>query len=375
MRAQADLPFAIRHLRDWKRRSSTDSELVLHAPVCLAILDSEHLGRGTIRFRSQSVLCFSTVGTSTMESSMDSTTTIAYAAIYLLWGGAYLAIRCLVQEFPPLWAAGTRYALATICLVVLLAFRGLPLPTLRQFINAAWTGVVLLAMAYGSLFWAAKDLPAWLVAVLMSTTFLWTYIGETLVFRVYPFRIRILPPLLSGLIAVPFLVSRGSSRGGGSIAAVLAVLFCAICWSIGSLAAKRIRMPAYPVQTATIQLGTSAFVLLIVSRLLGEWNAQLVVAGLFALKPLVAMGFLVLGGFAVAIIPFHWLLARQPASLVATAAYVNPVVAMLVGIVIACERASPTQFLGGVGVLAGISIIWSFEMPSLAASRLPLHPQ
>ena len=141
-----------------------------------------------------------------MESSMDSTTTIAYAAIYLLWGGAYLAIRCLMQEFPPLWAAGTRYALATICLVVLLAFRGLPLPTLRQFINAAWTGVVLLAMAYGSLFWAAKDLPAWLVAVLMSTTFLWTYIGETLVFRVYPFRIRILPPLLNGLIAVPFLV-------------------------------------------------------------------------------------------------------------------------------------------------------------------------
>jgi drug/metabolite transporter (DMT)-like permease len=306
---------------------------------------------------------------------MDGTTISAYAAIYLFWGGAYLAVRCLVQEFPPLWVAGTRYALATVCLVVLLVFRGLPLPTLRQFINAAWTGVVLLAVAYGILFRAAKDLPSWLVAVLMSTTFLWTYVGETLVLRAYPFRIGILPPLLSGLMAVPLLVTKGSGRGGGSIAAVLAVLFCAICWSIGSLAAKRIRMPADPVQTATIQLGTSAIVLLSVSRLLGEWNAQLVVARLFALKPLVAMGFLVLGASVVAMIAFHWLLARQPASLVATAAYVNPLVAMLVGMVIAHERASPTQCLGGVGILASISIIWSLGMPPAAASRLPLRPQ
>jgi len=304
---------------------------------------------------------------------VDSTTIFSYAAIYFLWGGAYLAIRCLVQEFPPLWVAGTRYALATICLVVLLALRGLPPPTLRQFINAAWTGIVLLAIAYGSLFWAAKDLPSWLVAVLMSTTFFWTYVGETLVLRLYPFRVRILPPLVTGLIAVPFLVSGGSRRFGGSITAVLAVLFCAICWSIGSLAAKRIRMPADPVQTAAIQLGTSAFVLLFVSRLLGEWNGQLVVARFFALKPLLAMGFLVLGASVVAMIAFHWLLARQPVSLLATAAYVNPLVAMLLGMAIAHERASLTQLLGGVGVLVSISVIWSFEMPSVAALRLELR--
>jgi drug/metabolite transporter (DMT)-like permease len=243
---------------------------------------------------------------------MDGTTISAYAAIYLLWGGAYLAIRSLVQDFPPLWVAGTRYALATVCLVLVLAFRGLPLPTLRQFINAAWTGVILLAVAYGILFWAAKDLPSWLVAVLMSTTFLWTYVGETLVLRVYPFRIRILPPLLSGLIAVPFLVSRGSGRGGGSIAAVLAVLFCAICWSIGSLAAKRIRMPAYPVQTAT---------------------------------------------------------------LVGTAAYVNPLVAMLLGMVIAHERASLIQVLGGVAILASISIIWSLGMPPYGRFAIAVAPK
>jgi len=298
----------------------------------------------------------------------------AYAAIYLLWGGAYLAIRVLVQVLPPFLVAGIRYSLAALILIPVILMRSDRAPTWRQLLNTLWTGALMLTVGYGAVFWAARRLPSWVVAVLASTTFLWTYLGESLVLRSYRFQARMLLPLFTGLAGMPLLVGGNSHGDHVSMLAVLAVLLGAVSWSVGSLALKRINMPRSYIQTAGLQLATSGLLLLCLSAGLGEWTQLPPMTQIIAWRPIVAMAYLVIAASVVAFSAFHWLIAREPAYLVATSTYVNPMVAMLLGIVAAHERYSPLQLVGALAVLSSIIMIWhlqgstdQFEMSELEA--------
>jgi drug/metabolite transporter (DMT)-like permease len=288
----------------------------------------------------------------------------AYAAIYLLWGGAYLAVRVLVLVLPPFLVAGLRYSLAALLLVPVILMRSDPAPTWRQLFNALWTGATMLTVGYGAVFWAAQRLPSWVVAVLASTTFLCTYLGESLLMRSYRFQGRMLLPLFAGLAGMPLLVGGNSHRDTISLPAVLAVLLGALSWSTGSLAVKRINMPRSYIQTAGFQLATSGLLLLCISGGLGEWTRLPPTSQLFAWRPIVAMAYLVIAASVVAFSAFHWLIAREPAYLVATSTYVNPMVAMLLGIVAAHESYSPLQLTGALAVLSSIVMIWYLQEPS-----------
>lgn len=288
-------------------------------------------------------------------------TLLAYSAIYLLWGGAYLAMRVLVIFLPPFLVAGTRYSLAALCLTAILLVLKTPTVTLRQMLNAAWTGVILLTIAYGVIFWAAQHLSSWMVAVLMSTAFLWTYLGESLVLRSYAFRLSMLPPLLIGLAGTSLVVGGTSHGGEYTLIAAIAVLACALCWSAGSLAIKRIDMPASALRTTQIQLTVSGALLLVVSAANGEWRTLPPITRIFSVQPMLAMFFLVAGGSIVALAAFHWLLAHQPASLVSTSAYANPLVALIVGVLVAHEHGSRAQWSGAAIVLLSIVAIWRFQ--------------
>ena len=282
----------------------------------------------------------------------------AYAAIYLLWGGAYLAVRVLVHVLPPFFVAGVRYSLAALFLVPVILVRGDPIPSRRQLLNTIWTGVTMLGVGYGIVFWAENRLPSWIVAVLMSTSFLWTYIGESLVLRSYRFQAKMLLPLLTGLVGMPWLVGGSLHWNRVSILAGLAVLLGAFSWSAGSLAIKRIDLPHSYIQTAGLQLASSGIFLLCFSGALGEWARLPALVQILAWKPLIAMAYLVIAASMVGMAAFHWLMTHEPASLVATSAYVNPMVAMMLGIVAAHERSSLLQIVGALAVLGSIVVIW-----------------
>jgi drug/metabolite transporter (DMT)-like permease len=290
---------------------------------------------------------------------MDIRRVAAYAAIYLLWGGAYVAIRRLVEVLPPFFAAGLRYGLAALFLLPVLLLFARPAITRRQAFNGAWSGITLLVFGYSVVFWTEQRLPSWLVAVLMSTTFLWTYLGESLVLRSYRFRLRMLPLLLLGIAAMPLVAGgRGADGRAISVMPAIATLLCAMCWSCGSLAVKAIDMPHSPVQTAAIQMGVSSIILLIFSWFLGEWRRMPSLGQTAWWQPAVAMAFLVIGSSVLGFVAYHWLMAHEPASRVATSAYVNPLVAMLVGIVAMHEHNTALQLAGAAAVLASIVLIW-----------------
>ena len=214
------------------------------------------------------------------------------------------------------------------------------------------------------------------LAVLVSTSFLWTYLGECFVLRVFRFRAAMLVPLLAGLAGIPFLVGGSESGGQVSILAAVGVLAGALCWAAGSLALKSIDLPRTPVQTAGIQLAVAGILLLGLSGAVGEWASAPPLSSFIAWRPLVAMAYLVFGASVLAFVAFLWLIEREPASLVATSMYVNPMVAMLLGILAAHERSSPLQLAGALAVLASVVCVWRMQRSSrqftaIALRRMP----
>jgi drug/metabolite transporter (DMT)-like permease len=219
----------------------------------------------------------------------------------------------------------------------------------------------MLGAGYGVVFWAEKRLASWLVAVLLSTTFIWTYLGECLILRSRRLQARMLLPVVAGFAGMPFLMGGDFRRDRFSFVATLAVLLGAIFWSVGTLAVKRIDMPSSFIQTTGFQLASSGLLLIGLSGFLGEWQGLPGVTMIFAAKPIIAMAYLVIAASMLGFGAFNWLLAHEPPSLVATSAYVNPMVAMGLGIVAAHENFSLLQLMGACTVLISIIVIWYFQ--------------
>lgn len=298
----------------------------------------------------------------------------AFAAIYFLWGGSYLAIRLVVHTIPPMIAASARYFLAgLILLAISFGIKRRPLGSPKQIINCILSGIVMIVLGYATVFWSATRLSSWIIAVLISTSFLWTYAGECLVLRSEKMRVTTLVLLLTGLAGVPFL-SRPEMHESHfvSMAAVIGVLASALAWSAGMLGLKRMQLPLCHFQRAGIQLGSAGLVLAGISCATGEWKDLPEGRLIFNTKPLMGMSYLIVGGSVVAFSAFHWLMQRESPHLVATFAYVNPIIAMMLGIGFAHERCSFTQLLAASAILMSVVLVWRCRAASSPDSRMPV---
>jgi drug/metabolite transporter (DMT)-like permease len=285
---------------------------------------------------------------------------LAYGAIYSLWGGSYLAIRFVVAVVPPFLAAGFRYTCAALLMCAFCAVTGRRgLPTRHQLWNAVWTGVAMLGFGYGIVYWAETRLPSWMVAVLVSSTFLWTYLGECFVLRSTRMRVGVLLPLVLGLAGMPLILGATfEQRSHASFVAAVAVLLSSVCWSTATLAIKCIDLPESPMQRAAIQLGASGPLLLAVGLCLGEWSRLPAPGHLYAWKLVFGMFYLVVGASSLAFVAMHWLLLHESPFLVASYSYVNPLIAVGLGILIAHETFTPFELLGALIIVMSIVAIW-----------------
>lgn len=284
----------------------------------------------------------------------------AFAAIYLFWGSSYLAMRAVVHVVPPMLAASVRYGVSGMALLAF-SFTILreALPTGRQALNSVVTGISMIVLGYAVVFWAVTLLPSWVVAVLVSTSFLWTYLGECFILRTAQPRTGIIFLLMLGLAGIPLLSNAAVSFNWSiSSAAVAGVLASTFVWSATVLAMKKMQLPKSHWQTAGLQLGAAGTVLAAISGVFGEWGRIPSMHLLLGFRPLLGMAYLVVCGSILAYSSFHWLMRRESPSLVATFAYVNPVVAMLLGIGIAHEPCSLSQLLGAIAILLSVILLW-----------------
>ncbi|HEX4065189.1 MAG TPA: EamA family transporter [Acidobacteriaceae bacterium] len=281
---------------------------------------------------------------------------LAYAAIYILWGGSFLAIREIVRvaAVPPFFAAGCRFLLAGL---ILLVWGRLTSPiqiTPRQFRSAFLLGLVMFTGDYASLFWAETRVASGLAAVVFAMIPVWVFAGELLVLRTQRATALSSSGLVLGFGGVVLLSLHHSGSAPSSTLAVLVMLAGTLCWSIGTLWSRHLLLPRPQHVSAGLQMLTGGFFLLALSAGAGEFHHLPPTDVLFSPRVLVSLAYLVVAGSMISYTAYIWLLTHDSPTRVASYAYVNPVIALLLGTAVAGERLTLLEIAGAALVLFGV---------------------
>jgi drug/metabolite transporter (DMT)-like permease len=294
---------------------------------------------------------------------------LAFAAVYVLWGSTYLAIRFGVETLPPFLMAGTRHLTAGLLLYGWLRLRGFPRPEPRHWKNAILIGGLLLLGGNGLVTWAELRVPSGLAALIVSSVPIWMAILEGLQSRRRP-RAAVVAGLLLGIGGIALLVVPGRFGGNGHVDALgaAALLTAALCWSCGSLLARRAALPSSILTATAMQMIGGGTLLWIAGLLFGE-GARLNLSAVSA-KSALSLAYLVVFGSLVGFSAYVWLLKVSTPARVSTYAYVNPIVAVLLGAALAGEPVTLRVMLSALVIIGAVAlIIAARSRPPLAAVR------
>lgn len=284
---------------------------------------------------------------------------IALALVYVLWGSTYFGIKVAVETIPPLLAAGSRFLLAALILGAILAWRGTSLRvTRRELTAAAIVGGLLLGLGVGLVHVAETRIDSSVAAMIAGTVPL-QIIVLRLVARESPARATRISTL-AGLVGLLLVVAPG--LGAGSTALGLAVMIAStIAWSTGSFLSNKLTLPTDPFVATVWEMALGGSFLMVGALVFGEYGE--LGSSTFALDSVLAWAYLVVMGSLVGFSAYAWLLRVAPISLVVTHQYVNPLVAIALGMAFLGERPSPWALAGAGLVIGAVYVAIRAEFP------------
>jgi drug/metabolite transporter (DMT)-like permease len=293
---------------------------------------------------------------------LDVRVLLAFAAIYVLWGGTFLAIRIAVLEIPPLFASGVRFFIAGGLLYVFMRLRGEAIPSAVQWRGIALASLCMFVVTYAALFWAEQYVASGITSVIEATLPITTVTLEVFVFRKQQFRWRTAVAVALGFCGVAILLFRG---GGQDLPALpcMAILAAGVAWSFGAVLTRSQARPRSAALVAGAQMLLGGAALLVLSAATGElhsWPAISLRAGM-------ALLYLIVPGSLIGFTAYLWLLTQMSATRVASHAYVNPLVAVALGYFAAGEALTLRTLLAAALVVMGVFLL-------LKAPRVP-QPQ
>jgi drug/metabolite transporter (DMT)-like permease len=280
-----------------------------------------------------------------------------FAAVYILWGSTYLAIRFAIETLPPLLMAGARHLIAGLILYPLARTQSKEQPTRANWLAAALMGTFLLLGGNGGVCWSEQIVPSGVAALLVASVSLWMVIIEWLrPGGTRPTR-RIIAGLALGFMGLVFLV--GPSRLGGRVNPIGAIVLvlASLSWATGSVSAKHLRLPRSPLLTTGMQSLVGGVLLILASVLFGRGASVRLES--VSTRSLLALGYLIVFGSLLGLSAYNWLLHHAPPARVATYAYVNPIVAMLLGWAIAGETITLRTLLAAMVIIVGVVLVIS----------------
>jgi drug/metabolite transporter (DMT)-like permease len=293
----------------------------------------------------------------------------ALACVYVIWGSTYLAIRVMVEDVPPMLGAGVRFVVAGGAMLAFLAARGRRVRVSRRALAAAaLIGLLLPAGGNGVVTIAEQNVPSGLAALLIASVPLWIVLLRSTVGRERVAR-GTLGGLALGFAGLAVLLVPGSRPADATVAGVLLVLLAACSWATGSFLSPRLPMPSDGLVSTAWQMMFGGIALLIGAFAAGE-QSDLHLADASA-KSLFALAYLVVAGSWVAYTAYVWLLQNAPVSQVATYAYVNPLVAVVLGWAILDEQLTAGTLAGAALVVASVAAIVTRESASRKAEPEP----
>jgi drug/metabolite transporter (DMT)-like permease len=288
---------------------------------------------------------------------------LAFAAVYLIWGSTYLAIRFSIQSFPPFLMSGVRYFVAGSIMYIIARASGSPAPLRVHWRSAAIIGALLLLMGNGLIAWAEEKVPSGMTALMVATVPLWFVVLYWLFFNGPKPSLRIIAGLILGFGGIFILIGPDQLTGDGHLPFIrlAAIVIATIGWTFGSLYAKGAKLPSSAVLVTGMQMFCGGVFMVIAGSLKGEWAdfqpAQVSYASIVALVYLIIFGSMI--GFSA----YSWLVRVAPPSKVSTYAYVNPVIAVFLGWAMGGEKLQWYALVGAAAIVLSVIIITSAPKP------------
>ncbi len=300
-------------------------------------------------------------------------TLLAFAILYFVWGSTFLSIRVGVREVPPFLFAAMRFLAAGIVLYGFMKARGERSPTGRQWRSVLLLALLIFVFDYGLLFWAEQRVPSGIAAVMMATVPVFIALFEILFLRTQRLTVRLAVALLIGVGGVAVLMSQSLNLGGAPIdrAGAAALIAAALSWSAASILSRKLPLPPSRVMSSGVQMLVGGVLLTLAAALLGEFgrfHPKAVSSGTW-----LSLLYLIVAGSILAFTAYVWLIHHESPTKVATHAYVNPAVAVLVGYVWGDEPLGIRTVLGTLFVLISVVVLTTLQAKT-SATKLASKP-
>jgi drug/metabolite transporter (DMT)-like permease len=284
-------------------------------------------------------------------------TLLAFAIIYLVWGSTYFAIRIGVREVPPFLFAAMRFLIAGLVLYGWKIAHGERSPSGVEWASASLLAILFLVLDYGLLYWAERRVPSGIAALMMATTPAFMAVCEIVFLQTQRLTVRLALALLIGIGGVAVLMSHTLNLGGVPIDTMgaIALVVAAMSWSVSSVLTRKLPLPPSKVMSSGVQMLAGGVFLVLISAALGEFrNFHL---GTVSRGAWFSLLYLIVAGSIIAFTAYLWLIHRESPTKVGTYAYVNPVVAVLLGYYLGGEALGLRTLLGAVFVLISVVMI------------------
>lgn len=288
---------------------------------------------------------------------------IAFAAVYLIWGSTYLAIRFAIETLPPLLMAGIRFMIAGAILYSWTRPSEASRPAPHHWRHATVIGGLLLLGGNGGVVWAEQRVPSGLTALLIATVPFWMVLLDWVRRDGVRPTGRVVLGLFLGFAGAGLLVGPGEFAGSGRVDLMGAgvLMLASLSWATGSLYSRRARLPESPLLTTAMEMLAGGVLLMVLGLLTGE-GARLNLEGL-SLRSLLSLSYLIVFGSLVGFTAYIWLLRHTTPTRASTYAYVNPVVAVILGWAVANEPLTPRTLVAAAVIVPAVALIISQRVP------------
>jgi drug/metabolite transporter (DMT)-like permease len=280
---------------------------------------------------------------------------IAFAAVYIIWGSTYLAIRFAIETLPPFLMVGSRFLVAGTAMYIWLRARGAEAPQAAHWRSAAIKGLLMPVLGTGMVVWAEEKVPSGIAALLVSIEPLWIVLLQWWRRGGTRPTVWVIGGLVLGLGGLYLLVDPGGDSQRGNIALEGLLLFAALSWAVGSLYSKRAPEPKTKFLGTGMEMITAGIMLIAAGLITGETNHFSVAA--ISAKSWLSLLYLSTFGSIIAYTAYLWLLSTVSATVVSTYAFVNPVVAVFLGWAFASEPLNTRMIAAATIIVGAVALI------------------
>lgn len=302
---------------------------------------------------------------------------IALLSVYLFWGGTYAGMKVAIETMPPFLMAGIRFFAAGAVLYIVSRLSGAKRPARREWSSSAIVGALLLLGGNGLVAWSEQRVSSSIASLIVAAVPVWMMLMGWFGRGGKRPNTGVIAGIVLGLLGIAVLVfqpGQGENGTATDVTGIITLLAASISWAAGSMYSRSARMPDSPLMSTAAQMLTGGTLLIIFSYFTGDWS-KLDVPGI-SLRSYAALGYLIAFGSIIGYTAYIWLLKNADAALVSTYAFVNPVVAVLLGWLLVGEQLTVNTLTAAVIIIAAVVLVTIFRgRPQRAATQAALDIQ